>query len=233
MYVNSLSGFSVASAGIMSAPIEIGCNVCITIRSSSVGSLFTAFPVILPLQYKVYFGSSRILIFSYGRFSHSRAILTSPNPISWRSFHVFIASSRTKIGRHLEFSWMARMTLDLRYPNRAPVILVPPWIWLSCNLLPWRLIGILHVGVMIGNDLKTERKRLKILDDFEDPCLFDDLACTDEGRDDNGGLDVDALFLVAIDGRGRMACDQWGLRVKGLGHTNICKYMACTLFSFY
>ena len=76
------------------------------------------------------------------------------------------------------------------------------------------------MGVMIGKDLKTERKRLNILYDFEDPFLFDgccrEIAGLDSARGliggvvdvvvfeddvsqrsgDNGGVDV--MFWAAI-----------------------------------
>lgn len=66
---------------------------------------------------------------------------------------------------------MARLNLALRWPNKVPVIRVPPWICPSWRRLPGSDIGILQVGVMIGNDRKTARKRRKILADLEGPFL--------------------------------------------------------------
>ncbi|KAF4393343.1 hypothetical protein F8388_023147 [Cannabis sativa] len=96
------------SRGNTPAPIDTAFSNCITTRSSSVASLRTAYPDFLPLQYKAHIGSCAILVFSEGCLSHSNAIRTIPVPMSWSSFPVGIASSRTRLGRHLGFSWKAR-----------------------------------------------------------------------------------------------------------------------------
>lgn len=46
----------------------------------------------------------------------------------------------------------------------CPSPIRPPW---------WRDTGILHDGVMMGNDRKTARKRRRSFLDFEGPFLFD------------------------------------------------------------
>lgn len=73
------------------------------------------------------------------------------------------------MGRHLGFSWIAKLILDFRCPKRVPVICFPPlcipvvpsWWW---NLRPgWSDgiadVGILHGVVMIGNDFRTDFTR--------------------------------------------------------------------------
>ncbi|RXH93837.1 hypothetical protein DVH24_015904 [Malus domestica] len=172
MYIKSPSGNSV-SFGITPAPMDTACNTCITLKPSPVGSLLTPYPDFFPLQYNTHIGSSTIFVFSPGFFSHSRAILTSPIPISWRSFPVGIPSSRTSMGRHLGLSWITRLTLALRHPNRVPVIRVPPWRCPSPIRFPWSETGILHEGDMIGNDRKTARKRRKSFLGLDGPFLVD------------------------------------------------------------
>lgn len=78
-----------------------------------------------------------------------------------------IVSSSNKIGRDLGFSWMARFILALRWPNKVPVMRVPPWMCPSWRRLPSSDTGILQVGVMIGKDRKTARKRRSSLADLE------------------------------------------------------------------
>nr|KYP41732.1 hypothetical protein KK1_036901 [Cajanus cajan] len=102
-------------------------------------------------------GSSTTLIFSLLEcFSHSNAILLSPVPMSWSSFPVGIASSRSRNGRQLGFSWNARFILAFRYPNKVPVILVPPWMCISLLRILFT-VGILHGGTMMGNDRNADR----------------------------------------------------------------------------
>lgn len=170
MYVSSpTSGDSPASlAGSTPAPMDTAWSICMIPRPCSEGSRLAAYPTLRPLQYMLHMGSSISFVLSDGCFfSHSSATLTSPSPMSWSSLPVGIASSRTSMGTLLGDSWIARFILAFRCPKRVPVTLVPPWMWSSCGREPWRETGILHVGLIIGNDLKTERKRRKNLEDLE------------------------------------------------------------------
>ncbi|KAL5994774.1 hypothetical protein ACLOJK_024829 [Asimina triloba] len=92
------------------------------------------------------------------------AILTRPDAISWMSLAVGIDSSSSRTGKHLEFSWMARVTRDLWQPKSVPVIRVPPWTCLSLRRL---VTGSLQLGVMIGNDRKAARNIRNTFEDFD------------------------------------------------------------------
>ena len=58
------------------------------------------------------------------------------------------------------------------------------------------MTGILHIGVMIGNDRKTERKRLNNLEDFEDPFLFDGCWREIVGLDSDRGLIGEVVNVI-------------------------------------
>lgn len=100
--------------------------------------------------------------------------------MSLRSFPVGIASSRRRKGKHFGLSWNARFILAFRWPNRVPVILVPPWMNASLARLPF-IVGILHDGTMMGNDRNTERNFLKNLVDFESCLLLLFAGCKEIG----------------------------------------------------
>ncbi|XXG60366.1 hypothetical protein AAC387_Pa04g2293 [Persea americana] len=115
---------------------------CMTLWSSSVGSLLLPLPVFCPSQCMVHTGSSMSLVLLPLRFWHSSEMRTWSGAISCRSFAIGKASSsRIKGVLLLGVSWMARLIRPLCRPKRVPVMQVSPWILIAASLCAhcWKL----------------------------------------------------------------------------------------------
>ncbi|WVZ10215.1 hypothetical protein V8G54_014745 [Vigna mungo] len=101
-------------------------------HSSGPHSRLLAYPHFLPLQYVLHTPSSTnfkpLLLFSLFFFSHSNAILTSPDAISRTNTLVGVASWIRNAGPNFGSSWMAKCTWPRRCPKSVPTTRVPSWV---------------------------------------------------------------------------------------------------------
>ena len=156
--------FRLSSVGMTPAPAETLCTVLSTCLSNSPHSRDMAYPHFRPLQYMVHMGSWKSLT---GRpraatFSHSSAIRTSPDDISFTRVDVEVASSSKRTGSERGSSCTAKLTWPRRWPKSVPVTFRPR------DGVIDRWFGMLshrHVGIIVGNEMtpSSERRRAEML----------------------------------------------------------------------